>query len=318
LWPGAREKNEFMNEPLISVVLCTYNGAKYLTEQIESLLQQTYPNFEVIIADDGSTDGTRNLLLQWKDHPKFFIHFNETNLGYTRNFEKVASLAKGEFISFCDQDDIWMPHKLQRLYESINGYSLVFSDSILIDEDGNDLGKKLSEVRRLESIFDIRTLLFMNIVSGHTMLVRKEIIEKSLPIPERRYHDWWIALVAASHDGAYYLDEPLTYYRQHESMQTVNIVKKRDLKARTHSKRYSDYLNDLEWFELVLGISNEKDRPYIERFYQLYQERKKGNYVWPLFAEFLKQREIIFRYSKKKYWSQIFELRKMARGERSK
>lgn len=216
-----------MNEPLISVVLCTYNGAKYLAAQMESLLQQTYPNFEVIIADDGSTDGTRELLLQWKDHPKFSIHFNETNLGYTRNFEKVASLAKGAFISFCDQDDIWMPHKLQRLYESINGYSLVFSDSILIDEDGKELGKKLSDVRRLQSIFDIRTLVFMNIVSGHTMLVRREIVQKALPIPERRFHDWWIALVAASNNGAFYLDEPLTYYRQHQSMQTVNIVTKK-------------------------------------------------------------------------------------------
>lgn len=306
-----------MNEPLISVVLCTYNGEKYLQQQIDSLLQQTYPNFEIIIADDCSIDGTRKILERWKDDPRFSIHFNETNLGYTKNFQKVASLATGEFVSFCDQDDIWMPHKLQRLYETINGYSLVFSDSILIDDEGNDMGLKLSDIRGLQSIFDIKTLVFMNIVSGHTMLVRKEILQKALPIPANRYHDWWIALVGASAQGAFFLNEPLTYYRQHTDMATTNIITKKDLKPRTYRKRWEDYQNDLEWFRLVLKEANEKDRPYVQTLYELHQRRAKGGYVWPLLSFLLEHREIIFRYSKKKYWSQLFELRKMARGERT-
>ncbi|HVF97017.1 MAG TPA: glycosyltransferase, partial [Flavisolibacter sp.] len=169
--PSPLPNGELMNEPLISIVLCTYNGEKYLQQQIESLLGQTYPRFEIIIADDCSTDSTRTLLEQWRNHEKFTLLFNKQNLGYTRNFEQAASLANGEFISFCDQDDIWMPHKLQRLYGSINGYSLVFSDSILIDDEGKELGVKLSDLRTLQSIFDTRSLAFQNIVSGHTMLV---------------------------------------------------------------------------------------------------------------------------------------------------
>ena len=106
--------------PLISVVMCTFNGSEFLKEQIDSLLNQTWKPIEIIISDDGSTDQTRSILLTYKDHPDIQLFFQQQNLGPIKNVEFALGKTTGNFIAFSDQDDIWKPEKIESLYKTLN------------------------------------------------------------------------------------------------------------------------------------------------------------------------------------------------------
>ena len=128
-----------------SVAMCTYNGAKYLEEQLRSLLAQQRLPDEVVICDDGSTDGTIALLEQFVANPLIPVRLfrNPVNLGFSRNFAQAIRLCQGDLIALADQDDIWYPEKLRRLEESFEqapGMEGVFSDGNIIDDASRTLG----------------------------------------------------------------------------------------------------------------------------------------------------------------------------------
>ena len=113
-------------QALVSIIVATYNGEKFIAAQLDSLVQQTYTNTEIIILDDGSTDNTRQILQEYASRFKNIqLIFNETNLGYIKNFEKGCALAKAEYISFCDQDDVWDPNKTTELMQALGNASRV-------------------------------------------------------------------------------------------------------------------------------------------------------------------------------------------------
>ena len=117
-----------INKPLVSVVMATYNGERFIAEQLESILTQTYSNLEIIIVDDRSTDQSYTILESYaaKD-TRIRLFRNEQNLGYVKNFEKGLSLAGGVYIAPSDQDDIWLPHKITTLVNHINDNTIVYS-----------------------------------------------------------------------------------------------------------------------------------------------------------------------------------------------
>src|SRR5947209_4830727 len=125
--------------PLISVVLCTYNGGDFLKEQIDSILNQTWDAFELIISDDHSSDNTKNILQTYNAHPSVRLFFQDKNLGPIKNVEFSLRQTKGDFIAFSDQDDIWKPEKLETLFSNIGDRLLVYSDSELVNEKGEAL-----------------------------------------------------------------------------------------------------------------------------------------------------------------------------------
>jgi len=120
---------------LISFALATYNGSKYLKEQLDSFYNQTYKNFEVIVVDDVSTDDTVKILEQYKRKYGLIYFVNSTNLGVTKNFEKAISMCSGEYIALADQDDIWLPKKLEILHKNIGDSSLIYSNACIINEN---------------------------------------------------------------------------------------------------------------------------------------------------------------------------------------
>src|SRR3954452_7649645 len=138
-----------MPHPLISIIVCTYNGEKFLKEQIESIINQTYPNLQIIIADDASTDNTTKIISAYTSLSNIKIIQRTDNVGYSQNFYNAALEAEGEYIAFSDQDDVWLPNKIATLYGAIGNYFLVYGNSKLIDESGNELNKKLSDIRRM-------------------------------------------------------------------------------------------------------------------------------------------------------------------------
>jgi glycosyltransferase involved in cell wall biosynthesis len=302
--------------PLISIVLCTYNGEQYIRQQLDSLLQQTYPHLEFIVCDDASTDGTAQLLREYAaTDSRIRLQLQAQNVGHARNFAQATLLAAGEFIAFSDQDDVWLPEKITRLYQAIGHHSMAYSNSVLVNEQGTDLGKKLSDYRKLQSFVDSRSFVYQNAVSGHTMLVHRGLLATALPLPAEAFHDWWFAIQAANDKGGVYVDECLTLYRQHERTVTKNIVVKKS-GSRTRERRFADYRKIRDWIQVFRDNPAEKHRDFFHRFYDLYTTKEKGAFSWPLFFFLLRYRRVLFKFSVKSPLSICLEIRKLARGER--
>jgi glycosyltransferase involved in cell wall biosynthesis len=210
------------NNPLVSIALATYNGERFLREQLDSLIEQSYRPLEIVVCDDNSRDGTQKLLTEYeREYPELFrVHYNASNIGYIRNFERATRLCKGRFIAFCDQDDVWDPLKIETLVGSIGPYSLIHSDAALIDEAGALLSPSYSSYsrKRVQPIGFI-DLLMNNQVTGCTCLFKQDIVNIAGCFPEKLPHDHWIALVAYENGGITYLPRCLTRYRQHSQNQ---------------------------------------------------------------------------------------------------
>ena len=210
-----------MNEkkyPPISIVLATYNGSLFLSEQLESIVTQTYPNIEIIVVDDCSTDNTIEILKSFQiKYCNLKIFLNDTNLGYVKNFEKGCSLATGEYSARCDQDDYWHPEKLSKMQAAIGDYPLIYCDSILCDETLTPIGENISDRVNCRD-FDncLQQAIFCRIY-GHATLINKSFLDKTLPFLAIIPHDWWLCYMATFYGGTKYLPEPLASYRQHSA-----------------------------------------------------------------------------------------------------
>lgn len=205
-------------QPLVSVALATYNGERFLRDQLDSIFSQTYGNFEVIASDDNSSDGTAVILAEYKKKHRLKLIQNKTNAGFVKNFERALEHCSGDYIALADQDDIWHPDKLAVLVEEIGGSSIICSDAELIDGEGRIIAPSFEDFSRKYADTDdqFKFFVFRNYVTGCTSLITKDVIRKSLPIPGGiRYHDWWFAVVAATRKGVRYLPQPLMQYRQH-------------------------------------------------------------------------------------------------------
>ena len=216
---------------MISIAMTSYNGEKFIREQIDSILNQTYSDFELIIGDDCSTDSTRNILQEYKQKdPRIKLCLNEKNLGFKKNFENVINQCTGDYIAFSDQDDVWELNKLQLCLDKINDAAFVCTDATEVDEKLNPLGYTLKECLGLTEVPSdskelIKNLVHHNFVQGATILAKSEFIKRCLPIPEDiRFHDWYFALCAAL-DGRKieYLNQPTLLYRQHGGNVTTNV-----------------------------------------------------------------------------------------------
>ena len=211
--------------PLISIALCTFNGERHLREQLDSLLAQDWPRFEIIAIDDASTDATPAMLENYaKQDSRIRYSRNGHNLGYHRNFEAAITRCQGRWIAPCDQDDIWLPHKLSTLAAELasGGALLAYGDSALVDEHGRPLNQRLSDRMNRFSTDDPVAYWFANNVTGHAMLFERNLLEHALPFPTHLFHDWWLAYVAASTGRISYVDQCLVHYRQHA--QTVTDI----------------------------------------------------------------------------------------------
>ena len=302
-----------MEKPLISIVMCTYNGAAYVEEQIASLLTQTYRPLEIIISDDASDDDTPNILRRYEANPIIRIFYQDENIGLTKNFAFASEQAKGAYIAYADQDDIWMENKIERLYQSIGNYMLVYSNSELVDEKGQSLHKRLSDIRNMYTGDDSRGYILYSVVWGHGMLINRSLLLQSLPIPDEIHHDIWLAFKALTLGGILYLDEVLTQYRQHMHSTSKTLPQKQPVRKR--AQRYKDYEKQLRWITLMLQHERPAYKPFYQQLVTLYSEKGKGHYVWSLVLFMLRYRNELFRFSKKSYSSQLVEIIKQARGE---
>lgn len=209
--------------PLVSIALCTYNGARFLPEQLDSLLAQTAGPLELVACDDGSTDETWDILRSYStrfDGGAQLIR-NARNLGVNANFEQALRACRGEWIAPCDQDDVWHHEKLHRLLNASQDAWLAYCDSEFMDERGVSDGTRISGQRRMISGSRPLAFAFNNCVSGHALIARRELISRALPVPLPLLYDWWLAFVGTSLGGLHYVDEPLVRFRRHAATVTA-------------------------------------------------------------------------------------------------
>ena len=198
-----------------------------MREQMDSLLAQTVTNFEIVAVDDGSTDQTLIILRDYAARDRRIkVHANGANLGFRKNFERALSLCEGSLIAPCDQDDVWMPDKLEALLQVLGDAAMAYCDSDIIDDRGTSAGRPMSSRCNMVSGTDPAVFVAANSVAGHAMLVRREAVVRALPVPDCFYYDWWIAVVSAASGGVVYLHRQLVQYRLHDTNVT-NVLRTR-------------------------------------------------------------------------------------------
>ena len=218
----------------LSIALCTYNGAAYLKDQLESIAAQTRTPDELVISDDQSTDDTLRLIEHFSATADFSVRLfvNESNLGTAKNFEKAISLCRGDVIVLSDQDDVWHNDKLEsieRVFEAKPQLSLVFSNAELVDQTLRLFDPTLfdwvhfdgEKQRLVKSGRALDLQLRENLVCGCTLAFRANLKELVLPISGNGplVHDGWIMLLIAAVGEIDFIDKPLLKYRQHSAQQ---------------------------------------------------------------------------------------------------
>ena len=216
--------------PSISVAMATYNGEKYLEEQLDSILSQTLKPVEIIVCDDQSTDGTVKILERYHLNGLIKYYINEHRLGFIGNFKKAVSLCSpANYIALSDQDDIWLPSKLKLAYEYLQKIDevehpvMVYSDLILVDEHKNIINPSFrDELGQGEYQYCLETLFFGCFVNGCTMLMNPAMRTYFPTIPENGTlnHDTWMSMIAYTFGKAAIVSDPLIYYRSHRNNAT--------------------------------------------------------------------------------------------------
>ena len=208
----------------ISVALCTYNGEKYIAEQLQSILGQTHPVQEIIVSDDGSSDNTLAIAEEILAGAPvdYKIQRNIPAKGVANNFLSALRQTTGDYVFTCDQDDIWLPEKVSVFmeYARKTPAELYFSDGILVDGNAQPLGSDLWQANgiRYEDLCAqplMHTVVKHAVVTGAAMMVTKNLIAAVENIPEKWLHDEWFAIVAAVQDRAVAIPEKTFLYRQH-------------------------------------------------------------------------------------------------------
>jgi glycosyltransferase involved in cell wall biosynthesis len=287
-------------DPLISIALCTFNGAGHLREQLDSLLSQSHRNVEIVAVDDCSSDATVTILQDYQRRDaRLRVMVNASNLGFKRNFAFAIAQCRGDFIAPSDQDDIWYPDKLRDLFAVIGDNTMAYCDSELIDAQSRPLNKAMSDWWRMQDTRDPLAFVMDNCVSGHAMLFRRELLGRALPIPGDVFHDWWLTAVAASLSGVAYLPKKLVRYRQHGGNVTDVLRDRRNALTKRPAgvglRRIEDIGNRLRG----LAALPSAHQPLLIEWHRLWLRHFTQWFSWRLAAFMIAHRLRIFALSRR-------------------
>jgi len=242
----------------IDILLATYNGEEFLSEQLDSILAQTVTDWHLLIRDDGSTDSTEEILRAYiTGHPDqiTLIDSDSKNKGACQSFHELLKYSMGDYIFFSDQDDVWVPEKLEVSLQRMRDFEkqdpskalLIHSDLRVVDKKLNILSNSLWVYQNLDQSIasDVYKLAAHNVITGCSMMINRKAKELSLPIPQSALmHDWWIAINVCKYGQIKTINRPLVLYRQHGS--NVEGARRKDflyyLKKTLHLVNYTVHL----------------------------------------------------------------------------
>lgn len=286
---------------MIQILMPTYNGEKYLSQQLDSLLEQDLEDWQLIISDDGSADLSTEIIESYacRYPDKITVHHSGRHFGDAgRHYLYLLGIADADYVMFCDQDDVWCKDKIsvtyQKMKEEENGDMpvLVFTDLTPVDSDLKEISASMMSFQDQDpSRLDYRDLIFSNCVTGSTVMINRPLRDMALACKDDRdiiMHDWWLAIVAARFGRIAYIDKATVLYRQHGSNQigvrnnngilhvfkrmadlrgVKEAVRKRKQQARLFLDTYRDSLT-AEDIIFLSGLSEEKSGL---RFYLRYR-----------------------------------------------
>lgn len=282
----------------VYIIMATYNGDKYIEDQIKSIINQSYKNWELVIRDDCSKDNTLNILEKFeeKDPRIKVLRDNRKNLGCTQNFNvllnELTTIEDCEYILFADQDDFWLENKIEKMMceIKIREASDGKDKPILIHSNFKVVNENLEVVHEScqvhEEVYNnnknkLNTLLGYNFIWGCTMLFNKSLLIKGLPIDvDAECHDYWFALIAATVGKIYYINTPLILYRKHSNNVTAglnadslaNRIKRQTINRKKYKKSVYSHLKHLN----AVGnfLNSHGDYPEWQRLVQILNKNK--------------------------------------------
>ena len=295
----------------IDILLATYNGEKYLKEQIESILNQTYENFNLIISDDASTDNTLNILEEYeKKDTRIKVFKKEKNKGLIDNFEFLLKNVTSDYFMFSDQDDIWKKDKIEKSINKLKeeNSGLVYTDLEIVDEKLNVIypsyWKYKQIYKKIKKYNNFEALYLNNFVTGCTILAKSKYIKDILPLPRNSkfvLHDYWTALIISAKDKISYVEEPTIQYRQHKnnrvgssrkSDQLENFEDLRNLFIRVKIEHFEVFKENIE------KIKTKESSKYTNEALKYFENLKKVKYInlknWKLFFRLYKYEEFSY------------------------
>lgn len=221
------------NKPLVTIVLTTYNSEKYVAQTIESLIAQTYENLEILISDDESKDGTKAILMDFANRsPRIRLHFNEKNLGISRNYDQAVRMAKGDFVIGISHDDILPPHHVERMVAHFDApdVGLVHCNAIQIDSQGKEQGFVASDEEKIKKTKNpMKWLCFNNFLQGCGLMFRRQAyLEIKDWGEEFFFNSEWLCYIGIAERYTFrYATDTHGYYRVHGTNITKFIKKER-------------------------------------------------------------------------------------------
>ena len=283
---------------MVDILLASYNGGKYIEEQIQSILKQTFKDWRLIIRDDGSNDNTIEIIEKYvKLYPKniVLIKDEDKRLGLCKNFLRLLEYVSADYIMFCDQDDFWFENKientLKKMKETEKSYSL---SPILVHTDLKVANSKLEVICNSffkyqgldKKVFSIKRLVCQNSITGCTVMINKKLLELAVKgkNSDMLVHDWWIALTAAAFGHIVFLDEPTIYYRQHNfnqigarksSFSRIFDAKDRKFKTYRQALSFYDCFKDFE-NESIKAVKKYGELLYKNKAVRIYTIFKYG------------------------------------------
>lgn len=287
----------------ICIIMATYNGEQYLAPQIESILENTYQNFQLHIYDDGSTDGTFSIAKEYaaKYPEKIHATQNKKNKGVIRNFLEATTALEADYYMYCDQDDIWLPEKIQKTLDFMEIQEsdtsplhpapvVVFADARVVDASLAETAPSFQRQSGYHThALDLPHLLMENKLIGCTMMfnraLRDKLVQTAFP-PTIRMHDWWIALIGTTFGRVAYLDTPLLLYRQHEKNVIGGSSKGSYFKDRIrHLKRNREVLYaTMAQGEAFLSVYKQELTPEQKKILRHFAELPKKNWFTRRFS----------------------------------
>jgi glycosyltransferase involved in cell wall biosynthesis len=220
---------------MLTVVMATCEGERFVDQQLDSIVRQLGPADEVVVSDDASTDATVDIIRAMGDS-RVRVLINPARVGYLRNFGRALAEARGTHIFFSDQDDVWLPEKVSTLTAALERSACVASDAVVVDEQLQVLSPSYFALRRAQSFSALGILLRPPIV-GATMACEAGYLRKLLPFPAGVPHDFWITFNAALDGALETVRQPLILYRRHTAAVSLSATGRKRAHAKIVAER---------------------------------------------------------------------------------
>ena len=289
----------------IDILLATYNGEKYLSELIDSILSQTYKNIRLIISDDCSKDNTREILDKYKkEDSRVIVYKQEQNQGYVKNFEFLLKKVESDYYMLADQDDVWLPEKVEKSLQKLKAENadLVFGDLEVVDQNLKTIYPSFNDFmllsRKIQKYIKSYKLNYLyNCITGCTILAKSKFISQILPVPTTsKYfiHDHWIGIIMSTYGKLAYMPEKYIKYRQHGDNQVgtnkishkfTKLTQVRELFINVKLGVFGTYVENNDRFPKEIQELNQKAYDY----FNMVKDKKNFNFKnWKVFHELYK------------------------------